>query len=227
MSATGIVLNPRAYVGSAEPPATALDDMSRFRNNGTFTGDGSPDWVRLPSGLWCLNYTGDGSDDAIDCGTDSSLRLTSPLAVEAWLNWTSGECAVFSNIRFVDSTNRDGFWVRIEATGVVQMQTSQNGVGADSMVTIDQISAGVWIHILVDLQVGIYINGSLSLSDTVTVSTYDTPYTFLIGARDQNNDGNYEAEFLGRIALPRAYIFSPSAAYVGKRYTATKHWFGK
>lgn len=56
---TGYVFKARRYRGSAEPPATVLEDESRFGSNGAFKGDGEPDWVRNDAGFWVMDFDGD------------------------------------------------------------------------------------------------------------------------------------------------------------------------
>ena len=46
-------------------------DRSPYGNVGTIVG---ANWVRLPGGLWCLNF--DGADDHVDFGTTPSLDIT-------------------------------------------------------------------------------------------------------------------------------------------------------
>ena len=55
---SGYVLRPRLYTGDTVPP-DALEDMSRFRNNGTFTN--TPVWARQISGIWTLGFVGASS----------------------------------------------------------------------------------------------------------------------------------------------------------------------
>lgn len=62
---TGLVFKSRDYIGSVEPPATVLEDESRFGNNGSMT-TAKPDLVQLPSGLWVFSYN--GTDAVVDVG---------------------------------------------------------------------------------------------------------------------------------------------------------------
>lgn len=65
MKITGYAFRSRDYIGSAEPPATVLEDKSSFGNNGSMV-DGKPDLVQRPSGLWVYSYN--GIDAVIDVG---------------------------------------------------------------------------------------------------------------------------------------------------------------
>jgi len=48
-----------------EPPTTVVEDISRWKNDGSMT-NGKPDLVRLASGLWVWSFN--GSDAVIDVG---------------------------------------------------------------------------------------------------------------------------------------------------------------
>ena len=64
MKSTGLVFKSRDYIGSAEPPATVLEDEIRGHNGSMTTG--KPDLVQLPSGLWVYSYN--GADAVVDVG---------------------------------------------------------------------------------------------------------------------------------------------------------------
>lgn len=77
--ATGYAFKSRDYVGTVEPPATVLEDESRFGNNGSMT-TAKPDLVQLPSGLWVYSYN--GTDAVVDVG-DTARRIKS---ICLWIN---------------------------------------------------------------------------------------------------------------------------------------------
>jgi len=58
------------YYPGIEPDNTKIYDHSDYGNHGTITG---ATWVRLPSGLWVLNF--DGTDDYVNCGNAASLNF--------------------------------------------------------------------------------------------------------------------------------------------------------
>ncbi len=62
----------------------SIKDTSGYKNNGTFSGD--PAWT-LESEMEAIQF--DGTDDYIDCGTDSSLNLTGPITIAFWVKWTA------------------------------------------------------------------------------------------------------------------------------------------
>jgi len=64
MKTGGIVFKSERSIG-AEPAATVLEDVSRFGNDGSMT-TAKPDWVRLPSGFWVMDFN--GSDAVVDVG---------------------------------------------------------------------------------------------------------------------------------------------------------------
>lgn len=75
MKVTDYGFTARLYRGDSTPP-DALEDISRYSNDGSFKGAGEPDWIQMPSGLWVMSF--DGSDDVItvgDCGIDTKTFL--------------------------------------------------------------------------------------------------------------------------------------------------------
>jgi len=60
-------------------------DRSPYGNTGTITG---ATWVRLPDGLWCLDF--DGSDDQVDLGVCSYLTLPTQFTYKFWAKSTKG-----------------------------------------------------------------------------------------------------------------------------------------
>lgn len=64
----GLAFGTRNYYSPdslAEPPTTVVEDISRWKNDGSMT-NGKPDLVRLASGLWVWSFN--GSDAVIDVG---------------------------------------------------------------------------------------------------------------------------------------------------------------
>ena len=90
MKAEGLVLDVAHQVGGAEPGTTTLKDWSPHGNDGTFKGAGEPDWQKLPSGLWVMDF--DGSDDYINCGNKENLRGYSSFTYELLLIIPSLAC---------------------------------------------------------------------------------------------------------------------------------------
>ena len=77
-TAPGVVLNMPFFEGSGLAPL----DLSGKGNHGTITG---ATWTKDEKGP-CLSF--DGSDDWLNCGTDSSIAFntTDPFSLEIWAN---------------------------------------------------------------------------------------------------------------------------------------------
>lgn len=69
MKTRGLVLEGKRFRSlDAVAPPLSLPDVSRFRNNGVFT---DVSWVRLPSGLWVMEFNGTSS--IVNCGSHPSI----------------------------------------------------------------------------------------------------------------------------------------------------------
>lgn len=68
-----------------------IHDRSPYGNHGTITG---ATWKRLPSGLWYLDF--DGTDDYINCGTNSSL-FPDICTIKAWYRYDAGNDFILTN----------------------------------------------------------------------------------------------------------------------------------
>jgi len=85
--ASGLVADYAHQPGLTEPSATQLWDYSRWKNHGTFKADGKPDWVKLPSGLWVMDFDGDSRITAVN---HASLNLTGNITLIAWVRIDGG-----------------------------------------------------------------------------------------------------------------------------------------
>lgn len=65
MSVKGYAFKSRDYIGSVQPPATVLEDVSSRPHNGSMT-TAKPDLIQLPTGIWIFRYN--GSDAVVDVG---------------------------------------------------------------------------------------------------------------------------------------------------------------
>jgi len=75
-----------------EPADLVLADTSRYGSDGAFKAAGHPDWVRLPSGLWALDF---------DSVVKDYIQIP---ADQTQLNFTSEDFSLVARIKIDDLT---------------------------------------------------------------------------------------------------------------------------
>ncbi|MEK7397217.1 MAG: LamG domain-containing protein [Candidatus Poribacteria bacterium] len=116
-----------------ENTGVLAQDASGNGNNGTLTNMEAGDWVQAKNGSG-LSF--DGTNEYVDCGTSSSLKITGDITIEAWVklaastfpdgttNWTIVNSESYQN---------NGFIFRIDgATARPYYRTNQAGVSQDT-----------------------------------------------------------------------------------------------
>ena len=200
-------------------------DISGFGNDGIFgAGAAAPSWVRLPSGLWYLDF--DGTDDSVSCGTDASLR-TQNVTVECWLYVPT----LPSAIKYIMGNGHrqngwKGYTLTIEANNkpsfLIAADASFQGLTAGNVILVD-----TWYHVVGATDADylyIYVNGlqaAAPIGRTITTMTW--AYEFNLG--EQPVPGYRIYDFNGGIALPRVYNRALSAAEISNNYNRAKHYF--
>jgi len=216
VKSTGLVFDSAHQPGLAEPSATQLYDYSRYKNHGTFKADGEPDWVRLPSGLWVMDF--DGEDDLVSCGSDDSLFSTPEVTLKCW---------AYPHQADDNGGIMGGSFGR---QSLVQRGTSFNFhlIGSGIACSYNIPAANSWYHIVATRDSSgaakLYINGVLEDTGTSGIATYKP---FYIGRGHIHIVAWDLYTFDGLIALPRVYNRALSAPEIGKHFTAEGHWFGK
>lgn len=212
--------------GTAQP-ADVLPDVSRYGNDGAFSGAGEPNWVQLPSGLWTLDF--DGTDDRIAIAHHPSHWLTAGGTLMAWIN---PDNAGKNNVgRIIDKSsgpNADNGYscytvpgtnllriaLKINTGGGIMCADDAIPIGSFSFIAITFTAAGAIIH---------YVNGVLSgtpASSNAASGITDTGPLY-IGDR-----GTDTANFDGTIALPMIYNYVLSPDAINKMYQADRYLLG-
>lgn len=196
-------------------------DRSPYGNIGSITG---ATWVRLPSGLWCLNF--DGSDDYVNCGDGAGLDITEQLTMLVWLYRTGKASNQFiaakgNGIRCTYGLNWEsvtekisfgldmGFGFGIKGYTVVLALNTWHFVAA----TYDGKSADT------------YSEGRLDESNAlsgVIASQSDANVIVGSGVETVWGDNWYQ----GYMALPRIYNRALSALEIQSSFNREKHLFG-
>lgn len=190
-------------------------DVSGKGNHGTITG---ATWVRLPSGLWVLNF--DGVDDYVDAGGITFFDLATP-CVEAWVRMsadTTGD--IFSKF---DSVNGDaGFILRYNTTGTKFEFFAgwTSGPASSAAISLDTWYHVVGLHVASPIRTSIYVNGVIGTNGATPVSPVAMTTKLFIGIRaDLTNDLN------GRLALRRVYNTPLTVAQIASHYNQERHLF--
>ena len=221
MKSTGYVLKPRDYIGSAEPPATVLEDESRFGNDGAFLGDGEPDWIRLPSGLWVLRY--DGSDDIIDCGTALSLS-PAKITTMAWIKTSRASQDILH--RYVGAGDQRAYDLFIDGTKLYLAANPDGESGSETLIASDTaVNGNVWTYVTATSDgsnLNLYVNGVVDATPVAFANDiHPSTGTLYIGK------ANYTGvEYLGDMALPKIRNYAMLGDSIAAIFQAERHWFG-
>jgi hypothetical protein len=191
-----------------------IQDRSSYGNIGTITG---ASWVKLPSGLWCLDF--DGQDDHIDCGNNPSLYFdaSGQMTLLAWVrrNMAGANHEVMSR-----RNSANGYmWVIDDANRLRFTRAWADFVSSDTV-----FQAGKWYHIALvynNNNAQNYVNGVADGSAGTGMGyTDETAANLRIG---------YPygwGRFNGKIALPRIYNRAATAFDIQNSYNREKHLFG-
>jgi hypothetical protein len=162
---------------------TTAVDSSGNGNDGTLVNN--PTWVngKVGKGL-CF----DGTNDYVDCGQDTSLKITGAITVEAWVKW-SGD----GNQYFVTKSGSSGY--RSYDLSGNEDGTVEFRVGGADCNTIKSsgrtsIPVGEWVYLVGTYEpsryVRLFVNGALAKESTTSVpaSQGENGLSWCIGARE-------------------------------------------
>jgi len=217
MLTKGIVLSPRRYRTSVQPPAV-LEDESRFGNNGAFVN--TPTWTQLPSGLWYLTFVLADSDE-VNCGNNVSLdSLTYTLM--GWLN--SPDISVADDIFYKAAPPR---YLRMGTAASKFIIVADSALGQTFRYSSVYLS-NTWYFVTgtydpsVVSAPNIYINGILdngvSVGLQTTVGSVINTGNLVFG---HDNGGNMNF----RLALPRVYNYILTPAKIYSIFQAERRFF--
>ncbi|MDD3926772.1 MAG: LamG domain-containing protein, partial [bacterium] len=140
-----------------------LQDSSGRRNMGALHNmDGSSCWTTGKIG-GCLAF--DGTDDDVDCGAGSTLNITEPLTLEAWVNFDS----LTDNAKPLDNGLYRLIYSSTDGKLHFQYRMTADAAGGDSqwhywsgVKTSTTIQTGQWYHVT-GIKTGdtmkLYLNG--------------------------------------------------------------------
>jgi len=141
------------------PNKTYIFDKSPYGSYGTISG---ATWVRLPNGLWVLDFD----------GTDDHIEATCPQC-----NFTSGDFSIVAHVKIDDLTthrwivnrglrNTDGYEFYVDPDGTVTFWTNQAAAGQYSTSALNSVTTGSYYTIGVSrsgTSAAVYSNGVSSI----------------------------------------------------------------
>ena len=170
---------------------TTAHDLSGNNNHGTISG---ATWTTdCVGGSHALSFN--GSDDYINCGNDSSLNITKYFSIEAWIkpNSLSGSMGIVSKLS--GTSNKQYGLTTDEDTIQFHYETASNNY----FLYGGALTIGTWQHIAVtvddSLNILIYVNGDLKISDIAPAETFPTEEPVIIG----KVAGTYNSQFFDGI----------------------------
>lgn len=209
-----VTVTPSGGSGSGPVGHWALNEGS-----GGTTVDSTPHGVTgtLVNGpTWTAGHQGnalelDGTDDRLDLGNPSHLRLTGAMTLSAWV-WID---SFLGNGRIVNkqggSTNR-GWSLNVESGGFASFQVASS---ASALVLVNgtALPAGQWVHLAGTYEPGValrlYVNGVLNASLTTGVPGSQRDSTLNVAVGDRPGGGT---PFNGKVDEVRIYDRVLSAA---------------
>lgn len=213
MKSTGLVFAEKPSIG-IEP--TRLFDRSRWGHHGTITG---ATWIRLPSGLWVLNFAGGTNKVATTTAGWADLSTANSFAV--WIQVHSNPPSYASNIFSKAKIARGLLWSQAASTLYFGADTNLTAKWAYSAYTPSETT---WLFVVGTWdgsKCRLYINGPLvdTANETDTWTHDATEFCmFNVLEGDQPLDG----------ACNRGTVLTRAltAGQILKRFNAERHWFG-
>jgi len=220
MKSTGRIFKSRDYRTIVEPPATVLEDESRFGNDGTFFAAGKPDWVRLPSGLWVMSFDG---ADYVSIPPAAITNSFTQLTVSLWVKLTS-----ITTTYILFSANKDAADdIRLSAGNTSQLFAAlDDGVAGfpETVAVAHGYSADTWhkIDFTYDNTILRLYSDAVELANDTAGFTWYNPLKIYFGGRTIGGLNGLD----GGIALPRIHSRVLSPGKILQTYEAERRWFG-
>lgn len=217
---SGLVLNLDAgFRPSYSTSGTTWNDTSPSGNNGTLTN--GPTYSSTDGGSIVL----DGTDDYVDIGGPSSLN-TIYATQEVWVKF--GRVPHTGNEQIIARTNTSAGTFNIGKSLTTSkifgnMRDSTNTFF--QILSIDTINSG-WNQLAITYNGTdfiLYINGTQSISETVSNQTLNTGGTLVVNL-GRNTTG--AAITQGNLAIARVYNRGLSSSEILQNFNATKSRFG-
>ena len=223
LKSTGLVFAEKPSIG-IEPPATVLEDRSRYGTDGTFLGAGEPDWVQLPSGLWVLSF--DGNDDEVDLAQPPSLFPANG-TWEAWINRHVADLNMTILSCDASGSNIGDCWFHVRAvTNKLRVNVINGALVAKDLDGNDVLALDTWYHVAYSFGLAgmkTYVNGVLQTDTDVETQAPAATQDLMFG---MYRPAGASFGWNGQLALPRIHSRNLTAAELLAHYQREKHLFG-
>ena len=215
---TGIVLETEMPM--VEPGAATLYDMSRYHSDGAITG---AVWVRLPSGLWVLDY---------DPGIPSYVEIPS---AHTQLNFTSEDFSLIARINmdsvvahsrlfFRGLANADGWYCYVQAGGSFSVITAQLAAFQETLSTVGNIIVGNWYTLGFSRSGATIITYNNGVAGVSAAGVHIDPLTCARTAKIGIHDNLIATPLNGKIAFLRIFSYALSAGQHLQMHEALRRW---
>ncbi len=214
---TGIWQSKVLDLGSPkfQPNKTYIFDKSRYNNHGTITG---ATWVRLPSGLWMLNF--DGTDDKVVTISATGIPVAGTnRSILAWV-WLDDYGVANPIIRWGENANEKLCWLSTTQTdGYLQC-----GFYADDHITTTVVGTLAWHRVgatFTGTTSKLYLDGALVSTKANHGVVNTTASNVFIGT------DILSTSFLdGKMALQEILSIVFTDAQMANDFNQTRHLFG-
>jgi PKD repeat protein len=189
-------------------------DSSGNGNDGTLVNN--PTWINGKIGKG-LSF--DGTNDYVNCGQDTSLKISGAITVEAWVNW-AGDGNPYFVTKFGDRRHRS-YDLSGNSDGTVEFRVGGSDCNTIKSSGSTSIPTGEWVYLVGTYEpssyVRLFVNGVLAKENTASIpaSQGDNGLAWYIGAREGN-----EGWFKGIIDEVKIYNGALSAEEIRENYEA-------
>jgi len=211
-----LILHMDDYVNGT---GSNVSDSSGLGNNGTLFGGASMNCTK--EGIMGYGCDFDGGDDYI-VANYSSLNITGPLTVEAWVKVNNYDDQNTVVSKWLKTPNDRSFWLAtIRDSGYPSFSVSNLGNDIESATVSMPIGIGEWHH-LAGVYDGsnahIYVDGTLANSTSTGASLYGTTAPLTIGGAWEADLSTLYEKFDGTIDEVSIWNRSLSASEIRDHY---------
>jgi hypothetical protein len=213
------------FAGSVDNVSVRLAEEDRSVNNNGLQVFGTVTKNPVATGADLVAYSGFSSSNYLEQPYNSDLDFgTGDFCVMGWVKASDTSVDYIVSSYPNDGTS-DGFFLAKLTDNTLTFNTRETGVSS-ATTTTSTLSDGVWTHVCAvrsnsGATQAIYVDGVLSVSNSVTARNITNSGNLLVGVR---GDG-LTSQWRGSLALLRISATAPSAEQIAKIYEDEKFLF--